>query len=62
MSTDERRVIAIQCVAELDRGVRVLDGEVAGGRSVREVRRTLAGVRRVLQLLDESVARDGRDW
>lgn len=57
---DDYRVIAIQCVAELARGVQILEAEVIGGAGRRNVRDSIDNMRTVLKVLQDATARDGR--
>jgi hypothetical protein len=57
---DEHRAIAIQCVAELARGVQILEAEVIGGAGRRDVRDSIDSMRTVLKVLQDATARDGR--
>jgi hypothetical protein len=57
---DEHRAVAIQCVAELGRGLTILEQEVIVGAGRRDVRDTINGLRRLLRVLEDATMRDGR--
>ncbi len=56
----EHRAIAIQCVAELSRGLQILDVEVCRGAGRKDVRSTINHLRHLLRTLDDATMRDGR--
>jgi len=54
------RQVAIQCVAELHRGVAILDEEIPGGVNAPEVLDTISAIASILSLLAAAVRVDGR--
>lgn len=59
-TTDEARALSIQCVAELDRGVRILDVEIASGAPRRDTLATLSAMYSALSILGSTIHQDGR--
>jgi response regulator of citrate/malate metabolism len=59
-SQQNAREVAIQCVAEMWVGLRILETEVTAGAAARDVHQTLTSLRRVIQLLTDATYRDGR--
>ena len=54
------RAVAIQCVAELARGVSILEVEVIGAAGRRNLRDSIDTMRTVLKVLQDATGRDGR--
>lgn len=57
---EQWRVVAIQCVAELQRCVQLLDVEVVHGGGLKDVRVTLDRIRTLSKVLQDAAMRDGR--